>query len=145
MQKKSIFLVIFILFANSVSCIELVFDTLFPLSWHEKAFNSLIFVCNKILDEPSLEHLSLQECDILLGKCIFAHFCLQEMHRKKQCPQSEDSMYFSAMVIALEEQLVSISSAEFEEDGNKDQRACLLSLVGAIKKALQVTCNINTK
>jgi hypothetical protein len=136
----TIFLSTHILFIDAMT---LSFNKLFPRTWYEKGLNATIFAWHKIDSFSSIvsEKELSESLDVILGKCTFAHFCLEKMYEHKQYIINEDIVYFSSLIYLLENTLKIYTF----EDENEDKLLCLNHIIGAIKGCLNIPSNINTK
>src|SRR5204862_8055617 len=73
--------------------ITMSFDVLFPMTWYEKGLNATIFILHKISSLSSQKKSTQKSLDIILGKCIFAYFCLEKMSHNKQQIIDEDFIH----------------------------------------------------
>ena len=78
------------------------FDTLFPSSWFKKALDSCVQVWNDMQvfqehnDNMIQDHTLL--FDAIVGRLVYAHFCLERMVKEKHKIVTDDIVYFVEVV-----------------------------------------------
>jgi len=118
------------------------FDNYFSKSWYEKGLSSAIFVWNKVcllLINNKCEEISAREMDIVLGKCAFARFCLEKMVQNNQQLLEEDIIYFAALLHNIDRMIDDNNDGIMTAD---DRISCMQHMLAAMKKQLQIPCNI---
>ena len=113
LYKKILVILFFCIIDNHGVAASLSFDTLFPLTWYEKGLHATINAWDMIQKHFPLENVD--KLDVLIGKCAFAYFCLENMHKNRQIIVDEDISYFSLLLLAI---INSISLSYFNS-GNK--------------------------
>jgi len=116
------------------------------MTWYEKGLNATMGLWHKVTAEVDTNNthgscVAEESVDILLGKCIFAYFCLEKMRQSKQRIITQDSDYFLSLIDRLEQE-VALCCWEQEQE---DQLICLEQLIATMKNCLKTPGGIDTK
>lgn len=110
------------------------FHGLFPMTWYEKGLNATVSVWHKIgafIDEKN-DDVSHESFDAILGRFVFAYFCLENMFQQKQTVIDEDILYLVKILHSIEERLIKDST----DIASHDRLLCLSRMVEHTKKLL---------
>jgi len=93
------------------------FDSLFPATWYQKALESSLSVWQHLADliQPhnATKKISFDE---ILGKLVFAQFCLNRMKQEENAFVSEDKDYLVLVLNKIKSLMDVIGVMEEEED-----------------------------
>jgi len=82
--------------------VSLSFDSLFPSSWFKKSLDSCMQVWNDMQVFQGYNQNIIQDhillFDAIIGRLVYAHFCLERMVKAKHKVATDDIIYFIEVV-----------------------------------------------
>lgn len=117
------------------TCIDLSFDSLFPMTWYQKGLQTSLHVWQTLIDDfhKTSDAVSLS-ADLLLGRLAFAQFCINRMQQLNEPAIDDDIVYFATVVRKIE-QLFSVMAIT---STTEDFIACAHDMIISIEQKLKV-------
>jgi len=144
-NKCVLYIIFFLLVKTNTVCADIIqgsFDILFPQTWYEKMLSATASVWHMMnnYDVGNVQDDDAIVCDIVLGRLVFAYFCMKKIEKEEHCLLPEDGMYLTKIVSEIKN--------IFLKHKVSDHTHCCVMMLDKMMKMLlrlDIPCNIKTE